>query len=149
MHVRDVMSAPGVVVLPHVSWREVAGLLLKEGVSTAYVVDEQGKLVGIVSEKDLFRGIFPGYKEWTAVPHAFLDFQEMEQDLEHVGGKVVADLMATRLITAEPDTPILKVGALMVASGIHHVPVVKEGVIVGSVGRGDIYRAILQRYFEM
>ncbi|KKW29632.1 MAG: Signal-transduction protein [Candidatus Uhrbacteria bacterium GW2011_GWD2_52_7] len=149
MLVGDVMTRHFVTVAPTCSWREAAALLMREHLSSAFVVDEHERLVGIISEKDLFRGIYPSYKDWTSSPHAFHDFQEMEQEAMRAEGKSVADVMSARVITAELDTPILKVGALMVASGIHHVPVIEQGKVIGTVGRGDIYRAILKQYYQM
>ncbi|MCR4312164.1 MAG: CBS domain-containing protein [Candidatus Uhrbacteria bacterium] len=149
MIVGNVMTRHFVTVTPAMSWREAAALLMREHLSSAFVIDEHERLVGIISEKDLFRGIYPSYKDWTSSPHAFHDFQEMEKEAMRAEGKFVNDVMATRVITAERDTPILKVGALMVASGIHHVPVVEQGKVIGTVGRGDIYRAILKEYFQM
>jgi CBS domain-containing protein len=60
---------------------------------------------------------------------------------------MVQHVMSDRLVTTTPETPLLRVGGIMVASGVHHVPVLEGGVVVGMVGRGDIYRAILEKYF--
>jgi len=147
MLVRDVMQQVAVVFPVNLTWREAAGQLLQHRVSSACVVDEQGKLVGILSEKDLFRGMFPGYTEWNAEPHAFLRAEELEEQARQTAGKMVQHVMSDRLVTTTPETPLLRVGGIMVASGIHHVPVLEGGVVVGMVGRGDIYRAILGKYF--
>lgn len=147
MLVRDVMQQVAVVFPAHLTWKDAAERLLEHKVSSACVVDEEGKLVGILSEKDLFRGMFPGYAEWNAEPHAFIDPEELEMQARQTAGKTVRDVMSARLVTTTPKTPLLRVGGIMVASGVHHVPVLEEGVVVGMVGRGDIYRAILQKYF--
>lgn len=147
MLVRDVMQQVAVMFPVSLSWREAAEQLLEHKASSACVIDEQGKLVGILSEKDLFRGMFPDYGDWLAEPHAFLDAEELEIQAKQTEGKKVRDVMSKRLITTTPQTPLLRVGGIMVASGVHHVPVVEEEHVVGMVGRGDIYRAILQKYF--
>ncbi|MEK9157099.1 MAG: CBS domain-containing protein [Patescibacteria group bacterium] len=147
MLVRDFMQQVAVVFPASLTWREAAEQLLKHRVSSACVVDEQGKLVGILSEKDLFRGMFPGYTEWNAEPHAFLGAEELEEQARQTAGKMVQHVMSERLVTTTPETPLLRVGGIMVASGVHHVPVLDGGVVVGMVGRGDIYRAILEKYF--
>ena len=146
MIVKNIMSTEFVTVSPDMTWGEAATMLLKRCLSSAPVVDETGKLVGILSEKDLFRGLFPTHRDWTETPHAYLDFQELEIASD-ASDKRVGDVMSTRLITAKPDTPILKVGALMCSSGVHHVPVIQDGRPIGLVSRGSIYRAILDKYF--
>lgn len=148
MLVQDVMIKKFVTVRPEMSWQEAAILLLENQTPGAPVVDAAGLLVGILSEKDLFKGLFPTHAEWAKTPHAFLDFQEMENSATDFGGKTVADVMTKEIITATPDTPVLKIGALMIARGIHHVPVVEWGRPIGMVNRGKIYRAILNQYLN-
>lgn len=146
MLVRDVMQQGAVTFAPTCTWKEAAQQLLAHKVSSACVVSEEGKLLGMLSEKDLFRGMFPGYGEWLAEPHAFLDTDIMEEQTRDVERKTVSEVMSPRLITTTPETPIVRVGGIMVASGVHHIPVVVDGGVVGIVGRGDIYRAILAKY---
>jgi len=149
MIIRELMKGTTATVGPDTSWKEAAQLFFDHRVSAAPVVDDAGHLVGILSEKDLFRGLFPSFRDWVQAPESYLDFSEMEQGAAAAGSKTVREVMSTRVLTAGPDTPILKVGALMVSSGIHHIPVVDKDVLVGMVGRGDIYRAILKAYFGM
>lgn len=145
MMVAELMKTDVVAVTPAMSWREAATLLYARHVSSAPVVDEEGRVIGVLSEKDLFRGLFPSFREWIKAPEAYIDLEHLEQEGEG-DVKTVADVMSHELITARTDTPVLRIGALMVSSGIHHVPVVEDGRLIGMVGRGDIYRAILKKY---
>lgn len=149
MIIRELMRGTTATVRPDTSWKDAAQLFFDHHVSAAPVVDENGHLVGILSEKDLFRGLFPSFRDWVQAPESYLNFSEMEHGAASVATKTVKEVMSDRVLTATPDTPVLKVGALMVASGIHHIPVVDKDVLVGMVGRGDIYRAILKAYFGM
>lgn len=147
--VHNVMSTAVISVDPEMTWQEAAALLREANVSGAPVVDKDGVLVGILSEKDLFRGLFPNYREWSETPNGFHDFEDMERDAAAVTrGRKVRDVMSHKLITTRPDAPILQIGALMAVSGIHHVPVVEGGKVIGMVGRGDIYRSILDRHLK-
>lgn len=147
--VRDVMRDGVEPLVVTATWREAAAFMLERRVSAVPVVDSMGKLVGILSEKDLFRALFPSYEDWIKTPNAYHDLEEMEAQVSDVGNRTVREVMSTRLITARPDTPVLKVGALMVSSGIHQVPVLDVGTLVGMVGRGEIYRAILEKHFGL
>lgn len=147
MMVGELMKTGVVAVSPHMAWRDAALLLFDRRLSCVPVVNARGDLIGILSEKDLFRGIFPSFREWIASPELYVDFSHMEERATDAAQKTVADVMTTHIISAEPTTPILKVGAHMVASGVHHVPVLEHGKLVGMIGRGDIYRAILRQYF--
>lgn len=149
MKVGDVMKKDVVSILKGTPYREVAKILIEKKVSGAPVIDEAGKIIGVVSEKDLFRAIYPSYEDFYESPESHLDFEELEREVKGANHKKVEDFMSSRLITADPETPILKIGALMVATGIHRVPVVENGKVVGMVGRGDIYRAILKERFDL
>lgn len=124
-------------------------MLLHHHISGAPVVSREGGVIGVVSEKDVFRAIYPSYEEWYAGPQAFTDFLALEQEARAAQEKRVEQFMSTRVKSVSPDTPVLKVGALMVATGIHRVPVVDQGKLVGMVSRRDIFRAILRVHFGL
>jgi len=150
MKIKDLMKTLVFSLHPDMKWKEAAETLLGRGISGAPVVDDEGKLIGILSEKDLFRGIYPSYEDFYKTPGAHLDFEKLEAEAQQVKNKTVAEVMNKRLISAHPEDPILKIGGLMVASGIHRVPVVdSEDKLVGMVSRRDIYRAILKNYFNI
>lgn len=134
---------------PSTPWSEAAKLLLEKQLPAVPVVDAEGKVVGVLSEKDLFRALFPLYKDWMEAPHAYHDFEKMEEEARGAVERTVGEIMSSRTLTADPETPVLKVGAMMSASGIHQVPVVQDGKLIGMVGRKTIYRAILSKYLEM
>ncbi len=149
MKVGEIMQKEVVTVPKDTPFREVAKILIDKKISGAPVTDETGKIVGVVSEKDLFRAVYPSYEDFYESPESHLDFEEMEAEAKLANHKKVEDFMSSRLITADPETPVLKIGALMVATGIHRVPVVEGGKVVGMVGRRDIYRAILKERFDL
>jgi len=62
---------------------------------------------------------------------------------------LVKDFMTTDVITAHPDDPVLKIGALMLARGIHRIPVVKNAKLVGVVTRRRIYGNILKKHLDL
>lgn len=149
MLVRDVMKTDVVTIPKGMTWRKVAETLLERVISGAPVVETDGRVIGVVSEKDVFRAIYPSYEEWYEGPQAYTDFLALEEEARRAQEKRVEDFMTKRLVSVTSDTPILKVGALMVATGIHRVPVVDQGKLVGMVSRRDIFRAILRVHFGL
>jgi CBS domain-containing protein len=150
MKVKEIMKTEIIKINAEKTCKEAAKLMIESKISGAPVVDESGKLVGIISEKDIFRSFYPSYKEFYENPEYYYDFEMLEKNAKIFSeSKKVKDVMAERLITAEPETPVLKVGAQMVASGIHRVPVVENGKLVGIVSRRDIYRAIMRIHLGM
>lgn len=150
MKVEDVMKSPIPSLSPQMTWRQAAAFFLEHHLSAAPVIDESGKLLGVLSEKDLFHGLFPVYGDWLIHPESYTDFEQTESDtIRDAAKRTVSEIMSRTLITADPETPILKIGALMVARGVHQVPVVKNGQVIGMVQRGKIYTEILKKYFEL
>jgi CBS domain-containing protein len=149
MLVRDLMKTDVVAIPKGTTWRKVAETLLDRVISGAPVVEPDGRVIGVVSEKDVFRAIYPSYEEWYEGPQAYTDFLALEEEAHRAQEKRVEEFMTQRLVSVTSDTPILKVGALMVATGIHRVPVVDGGKLVGMVSRRDIFRAILRVHFGL
>ncbi len=146
MQVKDIMHKEPLTIAPGMRCDEAVRVFLEHRVSGAPVVKD-GVLVGFLSEKDLFRAMFPDYKDFYQNPETGLDYNSLEAGARNTAERLVNTVMSTRPLTTTPETPVVKIGAQMVATGMHHVPVVEDGKIIGMVSRGDIYRAILQRYF--
>jgi CBS domain-containing protein len=150
MKVKDIFIAGTVpTCTSDTSWQEAAALLLKNRVSAMPVISANGNLIGILSEKDLFRAFFPNFQEWIHNTYKDEDYDRMLTEMQNTAVHTVGEVMSPRLLTATLETPVLKIGAAMVASGIHQVPIVQDGKLLGMVSRGTIYRAILSEYFEM
>jgi len=118
--VRDIMS-PGSVTLPSSSpTLEAVKLMRDKNIGSVLVVDE-GKLVGIITERDIVRLI-------------------AEDDLE----KPLSETMTKDPIVVHPDDPIVVALAKMVEHNIRHLPVVDDnGTPVGVVSIRDIAKHVL------
>ena len=150
MLVKDIMTTHVVALHYSMSFLDAAKTFLVYGLSGAPVVSESGELLGILSEKDLMRAMYPTYHDFYTYPHLFFHDEEMEAATEEARGKCVGDIMSKRLITTTPDTHVLKVGGHMVATGVHRVPVIDaDKKLIGMVARGDVYRAMLQEKFDI
>ena len=101
--------------------------LVKHRLSGAPVVDAQGKLIGVLSEKDCLKvAISAGY--------------------EGVQAGVVSEFMTHGANSVEPDTPMLEVASRFLDSQFKRFPVVKAGRLVGQISRSDVLRAINDVY---
>lgn len=147
MLVKDIMYTDVVCLKTDMNFLEAAALFLQNKISGAPVLDETGKLVGVLSEKDLFRALYPSYKSFYLNPTPFLNEKGLEETAREAKDKTIEEVMTRRVVTTTPHTHVLKIGGLMIASGIHRVPVVDDGKIVGMVSRGTIYRAVMRYTF--
>lgn len=145
MKVRDVMIRQVVTISPETTYEEAARILYGNNVSGAPVVDVKGDLVGILSEKDLFRAMFPLYEEYLANPEAYRDQEEQEKRMNDLRYEPIKKFMRSPVVTVDANAPILRAGGLLLANGLHRLPVVERGKLVGIVTRENIFRRILQR----
>lgn len=145
MRAGEVMTTGLLTLPPDAPLHAVARLLAERGVSGAPVVDEEGRLLGMLTEGDLIRRL--AAKEdspttWIAGLLAPAASQAARFAKAH--GRRARDVMTRDLVTVTVDTPIEQVAQLMEARGIRRVPVVRDGVLVGIVARGDLVRALCE-----
>jgi CBS domain-containing protein len=143
MNARDVMISSVVCVKPTSSVREAANTLLERRISAVPVVDDQGKLVGIVSEGDLLHRAEAGTERrrswWLRV---LTRDETLAAEYAKVHGRKVSDVMTRNVITAGPDTPLHEIAALLEKNAIKRVPIVENGQVVGIVSRANLIQAV-------
>ena len=143
MKARDVMVSPVVTVKPSNSVQDVAKVLLERRISAVPVVDDKGKLVGIISEMDFLHRSETGTERrrpwWLG---AFVSEENFAVDYIKSHGQKVADIMTRRVITATPDTPLHEVASLLEKHSIKRVPIMENGQLVGIVSRANLVQAV-------
>jgi CBS domain-containing protein len=143
MIAREVMVAPVITVKPNSSVKTVADLFWHRRISGAPMVDDDGKIVGIISEGDLvYRSELK-----TDRPHPYWFLQLAGKEIlakEYVKahGRSVADVMTRNVVTAAPGTPLNDIAALMEKHAIKRVPIVENGQLVGIVSRSNLVQAV-------
>jgi CBS domain-containing protein len=127
--VKDVMTRDVLTVTPQTPYREIVDSLVRRQVTAAPVVDEQGRVVGVVSEADLLYKVeFAGNRRTFARPSRRSSRAE-----------VAADLMTAPAITAGPETPVAEAARRMETERVKRLPVVDaDGRLVGIVSRRDL-----------
>ena len=143
MKARDVMVSPVITVKPNSSVREVAKTLLEKRISAVPVLDNGGKLVGMISEGDLMHRSEAGterQRSWWLRLMAGDDV--LAADYVKAHGRKVADVMTQNIITATPDTPLDEIAVLLEMNSIKRVPIVKDGQLVGIVSRANLVQAV-------
>jgi CBS domain-containing protein len=143
MKASDVMVAPVVTVKPTASVKDVAKLFLERKISAVPVVDDQSKLVGIVSEGDLIYRAEIGTERrrpWWLLLLA--EEQTLAADYIKTHANKVADVMTRNVVTAAPDTPLHEIAMMMEKNAIKRVPIVRGGQLVGIVSRANLVQAV-------
>ena len=155
LKVRDIMTTQVITLLGTDTVKDATITLAVDNLSGAPVVDDDYRLIGVISESDILGLIMKCEDELNIdnpVLHllAFpMDYKFDNEELKKVAEKIsqtrVSELMATNLITTTPDAEVVDVLRLMIERDVNRVPVLEKGVLVGIVTRGDIIFSIYKR----
>ena len=146
MRVRDIMKTDFPSVQEDTSYKEAAAILLHSNRGCLYVVDGTGMLVGVVSEYDLFRILYPYYGSFYLNPELYTDLEMREAKIDEIQEHPVKGFMTTRIVHVEPDWPMMKAGAFMLAKNVRRLPVLEQGKLVGVVTRREVYRELCKQH---
>jgi CBS-domain-containing membrane protein len=130
--VKDVMTTQVVAVRSGATFKEMAAALRQYRVSAFPVIDEQEKVIGIVSEADLLA------KEALTDPGVLTGVLHHE-DVSKAEGLTAGDLMTPRAVTVRPEDSVEHAAQLMYFLKVKRMPVVDaDGGLVGLVSRADV-----------
>ena len=128
MNIASLLAKKGVKVVtvgPEDSIREALKRLAEHNIGALVVVDGQGGLAGIVSERDIVRAL---------------------ARTEAILAEPIAAIMTRNVIIGTPQDDLVAAGTTMTESHIRHLPVVEGGRLVGIVSIGDIVKAQRDHY---
>jgi len=150
MRIEEIMTTDVITVSTSDSVELCAKLLQENNISGLPVLDESGKVAGMVTEGDLIRRASriktPGYLEilggliYLGSPKKFVEELQRAMSLE------AGQLMSKNIISVKPEESVEKAATLMVENSINRLPVVDENdKLVGIVSRRDIMRCLYSK----
>ncbi|MCL4463277.1 MAG: CBS domain-containing protein [Firmicutes bacterium] len=148
MLAREVMTRDVVTVTLAASVTEVARLLVEHKVSGLPVVDEEHRVVGMITEGDLI------YQDKKVHMPAFLEIlggviylenpQRIVNDLKKMTATKVAEVMTSKVYTVKEDASMEDIATIMVERQVNRLPVVDQaGKLVGIISRQDLVKAMI------
>jgi CBS domain-containing protein len=145
MRAHQIMTHEVITVTPDTTVNDAAARMLDNHISGLPVVDDTGKLVGIVSDGDFMRRSEIGTQRKRARWLQFLVGPGKEAtEFVRATGRRVADVMTPDPITASEDTTLESLVETMEKHNIKRVPIVQFGRITGIVTRTNLLRAVAQ-----
>ena len=130
--VRDLMSYNPRTIGPDTPVRAAVLDMVRAGVGALPVVDETNRVLGMLSEKELLRHLLSHY-----LPRAGAESPAPPPATQR---RSVRDVMTRQVLCVAPEQPLAEVASLMLNKDVDRVPVVKHGLLVGFLTRGDIVR---------
>jgi len=133
MLVRDRMTPDPITITEDTPFQDALKLIRDRRIRRLPVVDERGRLVGIIAEKDLLYA--------SPSPATALSIFEIHY---HLARLRISQVMRRDVITTTPDTPIEEAAQLMADNKIGCLPVMSQGRLVGIITETDIFKTFLE-----
>jgi CBS domain-containing protein len=141
MKVKEIMTRDLTAAELHMTVRELIELFDKSGLTSVPVVNEEGRVLGIVSERDIIEGALPGYFE---VLYGITDMDHLSQKLREIENDHIEFYMTPEVIKIEEDEDDLTAADVMIRKNIKSLPVInKDGILVGMLRRIDLLKDLL------
>lgn len=142
---KDIMTKDIITVKPATTIEDLARILIKHQISGTPVVDEDGNLIGIVTENDLI-----SKNKKLHIPtilrlfDAFIPLgtSRLEEEIKRMAAFTVGEICTRNVVTCDEDMSIEDVATMMTEKKIHLLPVLKEKRLVGIIGKKDLIKGI-------
>ena len=142
MKVKEIMVKDVTSISPETGCSEALDLLEKMQISGLPVIDENGKLVGMFTEKDVLSYILPSYIEKVGRFIYEENPKSTKKKFMELNKIKVRQLMRKDVVTTTEDTALCEVARIMLTQKARRIPVIdKSGKVVGIVARCDILKA--------
>ena len=143
MKVKDFMSKSPISVESGTPIRDVVRILFNQSIS-ALLVCEKKKLLGIITQEDILQRLFPSMQEYMEDYFSSSKEDYMSDQLNMLITKPVDSVMTTEVLTATPNTSLMRAQSKMFVNKFAHLPVVdSENNLVGIISQGDIFKALV------
>lgn len=145
---KEIMSEEVITVTKNTSIKNLSDMFIKHKVNGFPVLDDEGLLIGIVTEKNLIE-----QNKNLHIPTVIALFdaviylesgKKFEEEVKHLNATLVKDIYTPNVVTVTPETSIHEIASLMAEKSIHSIPVVDGKKILGIIGKLDIIKGLAQ-----
>ena len=144
MKVKDIMIKNVTTLSSDIPAMDAVKKLFELEISGLPVVDSDGRLVGMFTEKDLLKAILPSYVEKVGKFIYEENPKGTKKKLEDLSGIKVKDLMRKEVVTITEETDCYEAARVMLTQKARRVPVIdRENKVIGIVARCDVLKAFM------
>jgi CBS domain-containing protein len=141
----DIMTRDVITVKPDTTLEELARILIRYQITGAPVVDDNGNLKGLVTENDLIsKNSRLHIPTLLRLFDAFIPLgtSRLEIEIKKMAAYTVDDICTKEVITVASETSVEDIATIMTEKKIHLLPVLKDGRLIGIIGKKDLIRSI-------
>lgn len=143
---KDIMTKDVITVTAATSIESLSEIFIKQNISGVPVVNDDGDLIGIVTENDLI-----SQNKRLHIPTVMRIFDafvvlespsRIEKEIKRMTANTVNDMCTKNVITVTEDTPVEDIATIMSEKKVHLIPVVEGGKIKGIIGKMDMIKGM-------
>ena len=142
----DIMTKDVITVQEDMTVEALGRVFIEKRISGAPVLNSQKKIVGIVTENDLVRKNSRLHIPTVVrIFDAFVPLgstERVEEEIRRISASTVSEICSRTVVTVAPDATLQDISSLMFEKGVHLIPVLDAGHIVGIIGKIDIIRGM-------
>ena len=143
MRVKDIMDTTPNLVRTSDTFEHLIKTLDKVKYHVVFVVDREGKLVGIVTEADIVKVLIPKYISFDEFLISAMNENYLENKCIESRNLPITEIMSKTILSVHEDDTVIKAAALMAVNKIHTLPVVRDGKVVGIVNLINLIKHIM------
>jgi CBS domain-containing protein len=147
MLVGDIMDRDLTSLAEETTLLEAISLMAAHDTSGLPVVNDSGRVVGFLSEKDVLRAVIPGYLGYMDENFSMPDVEKIKSMVKRVGRDPARDYMTKNCVAFDEYETISNAMLLLFRKNIRRAPVVSGGMLVGVVNREEILRGFVHDNF--
>jgi len=143
---KDIMTSEVITVRMETTVNELAEILWKNRISGVPVLDDDDKVVAVVTENDL---IDQSKKIHIPTMISLLDSviflessKKTEKEIQKMAGNTVQDICSKELVTVGEETGLDEIATIMANKKVHTLPVLRDDKLIGVIGKSDIIRSM-------
>ena len=145
LNATDIMTKDVITAKNETTIEELARLLIDHKISGVPVIDDDNKMIGIVTENDLIKKnkrfhiptivrLFDAY--------FLLDSGKVEDEIKKMVATTVGEIYTKKVLSISEDTTLEDIATIMAEKHIHLLPVLRDDEVVGIVGKADVVRSM-------
>jgi len=144
MNVSNVMQRKVITVRPGTTLAEAGRLIFGNRIGSLPVVDDRGKLVGLVVEKDILEKLYPSHKDLVNDFFSAGDFGRMEKEAGEILELPVSEVMTEDVLTTYGEVSLMRATSTMLLRRVSVLPVIDEkGILVGILSSNDVFGSVI------
>lgn len=146
MKAGEIMSTSVFTVKRDTSVEEIAHIMVEKNISGVPVVDDENRVVGIITQRDLlYKDVEPRYPALVQILGGTIFLQGVSRynkELKKLTATRAEELMTRNVVTVDENTEVERAARIMVEKEINRIPVVRDGKLVGIISRADVVKYI-------